>query len=135
MAIRSELAGLSSAQARRILEGLPLGHIAQIKTVPGVKAVSPMVVFTSTYRTPGDFINAVAVDPEGNVWVTGSIYAQGDSGGNKGNADVFIAKYSPKGACLWRYQLIGPGDDRGKSIFDPAVRGHTDQYALKFVRP
>ena len=47
-----------------ILEGLPLGHIAQIKTVPGVKAVSPLVVFTSTYRTPGDFINAVAVDPE-----------------------------------------------------------------------
>ena len=47
-----------------ILEGLPLGHMAQIKTVPGVKAVTPLVVFTSTYRTPNNFINAVAVDPD-----------------------------------------------------------------------
>ena len=27
------------------------------------------------------------------------------------------------------------GDDHTKSIFDPAIRGKTDQYALKFVRP
>jgi putative ABC transport system permease protein len=47
-----------------ILEGLPLGHIAQIKTVPGVKAVSPMIVFTSTYQNPSNFINALAVDPD-----------------------------------------------------------------------
>jgi predicted methyltransferase len=26
-------------------------------------------------------------------------------------------------------------DDHSKPIFDPAVRGHTDQYALKFVKP
>jgi predicted methyltransferase len=31
--------------------------------------------------------------------------------------------------------LHRPGDDHSKSIFDPAIRGHTDQYALKFVRP
>ncbi len=47
-----------------ILEGLPLGHIAQIKTVKDVQAVTPLVVFTSTYRTPGNFIQALAVDPE-----------------------------------------------------------------------
>jgi predicted methyltransferase len=27
------------------------------------------------------------------------------------------------------------GDDHTKSIFDPAIRGKTDQYALRFVRP
>ncbi len=27
------------------------------------------------------------------------------------------------------------GDDHTKPIFDPSVRGHTDQYALKFVKP
>lgn len=27
------------------------------------------------------------------------------------------------------------GDDPKKSIFDPSIRGHTDQYALKFVKP
>ncbi len=47
-----------------ILEGLPLGHIAQVKTVKGVQAATPLVVFTSTYRTPGNFINALAIDPE-----------------------------------------------------------------------
>jgi predicted methyltransferase len=31
--------------------------------------------------------------------------------------------------------LKRPGDDHTKTIFDPAIRGHTDQYALLFVRP
>jgi predicted methyltransferase len=31
--------------------------------------------------------------------------------------------------------LNRPGDDHTRTIFDPAIRGHTDQYALKFVRP
>jgi len=31
--------------------------------------------------------------------------------------------------------LNRPGDDHTKTIFDPAVRGKTDQYALKFVKP
>jgi len=47
-----------------ILEGLPIGHMAQIRTVPGVKAVTPLLVFTSTYRTPSTFISADAIDPE-----------------------------------------------------------------------
>ncbi len=47
-----------------ILEGLPLGHLAQIKTVKGVQAVTPLVVFTSTVRTPSNFVSALAVDPD-----------------------------------------------------------------------
>ncbi len=31
--------------------------------------------------------------------------------------------------------LHRPADDHSKSIFDPAIRGKTDQYALKFVKP
>jgi predicted methyltransferase len=31
--------------------------------------------------------------------------------------------------------LERPSDDHTKTIFDPAIRGHTDQYALKFVKP
>jgi predicted methyltransferase len=31
--------------------------------------------------------------------------------------------------------LSRPADDHTKSIFDPAIRGKTDQYALKFVKP
>ena len=31
--------------------------------------------------------------------------------------------------------LNRPTDDHSKTIFDPAVQGHTDQYALRFVKP
>ena len=31
--------------------------------------------------------------------------------------------------------LRRPADDHSKPIFDPSIRGHTDQYALKFVKP
>lgn len=31
--------------------------------------------------------------------------------------------------------LHRPGDDHTRAIFDPAIRGHTDQYALRFVKP
>ena len=31
--------------------------------------------------------------------------------------------------------LKNPMDDHTKAIFDPAVRGHADQYVLKFVKP
>jgi len=31
--------------------------------------------------------------------------------------------------------LNRPADDHTKTVFDPAIRGHTDQYALKFVKP
>jgi predicted methyltransferase len=40
------------------------------------------------------------------------------------------------------FKLVGEGkflrsaaDDHTKPIFDPSIRGHTDQYALKFVKP
>ena len=47
-----------------ILEGIPLGHMARIKTVPGVKAVTPMVIFTSTYRNPRNAVQAMGIDPQ-----------------------------------------------------------------------
>jgi len=31
--------------------------------------------------------------------------------------------------------LAHPGDDHSKPIFDPAIQGKTDQYALRFVKP
>jgi predicted methyltransferase len=39
-------------------------------------------------------------------------------------------KLAAEGAFLHR-----AGDDHTKPIFDEAIRGHTDQYALKFVKP
>ena len=31
--------------------------------------------------------------------------------------------------------LRNPADDRSRNVFDPAIRGHTDQFLLKFVKP
>lgn len=53
------------------------------------------------------------------------------------NRDVVIREVTSAG-----FKLAGegkflrrPGDDHSKPIFDPSIRGHTDQYALKFVKP
>ena len=39
-------------------------------------------------------------------------------------------KLAEEGSFLRR-----PGDDHTKPIFDKSIRGKTDQYALKFVKP
>jgi putative ABC transport system permease protein len=44
-------------------EPLPVGQIAQIRMVQGVRAATPMVPFISTYRTPTSIVPADAVDP------------------------------------------------------------------------
>jgi putative ABC transport system permease protein len=44
------------------IEPLPLGHAAQIRTVPGITAVTPMVIFTGTYRSPTQYVPAMAVN-------------------------------------------------------------------------
>jgi putative ABC transport system permease protein len=49
------------------IEPLPMAHLAQIKAVPGVRAVTPMVLFHGTYRLPNQFIQAFGVDPD--QWV------------------------------------------------------------------
>jgi predicted methyltransferase len=53
------------------------------------------------------------------------------------NRDVVIKEVTSAG-----FKLAGegkflrrPGDDHTKPIFDESIRGHTDQYALKFVKP
>jgi putative ABC transport system permease protein len=43
------------------IEPIPMGHAAQIRNVPGVKAVTPMVIFTGTYRSPMQYVPAIAV--------------------------------------------------------------------------
>jgi len=53
------------------------------------------------------------------------------------NRDVVVKEVTSAG-----FKLVGEGtflrragDDHSKPIFDPSIRGHTDQYALKFVKP
>jgi predicted methyltransferase len=53
------------------------------------------------------------------------------------NRDVVVKEVTSVGfklAAEGRF-LRRPGDDHTKPIFDKAIQGHTDQYALKFVKP
>jgi predicted methyltransferase len=53
------------------------------------------------------------------------------------NRDVVVREVTSAGFKLAAEGqfLRRPADDHTKPIFDPSIRGHTDQYALKFVKP
>ena len=53
------------------------------------------------------------------------------------NRDVVVKEVTSAGFKLVAEGkfLHRPADDHTKSIFDKAIQGHTDQYALKFVKP
>jgi predicted methyltransferase len=53
------------------------------------------------------------------------------------NRDIVVKEVTSAGFKLAAEGnfLRRPGDDHTKPIFDPSIRGHTDQYALKFVKP
>jgi predicted methyltransferase len=53
------------------------------------------------------------------------------------NRDVVVKEVTSAGFKLVAEGkfLRRPGDDHTKPIFDESIRGHTDQYALKFVKP
>jgi predicted methyltransferase len=53
------------------------------------------------------------------------------------NRDVVVREVTSAGFKLAAEGsfLRRSGDDHSKPIFDPSIRGHTDQYALKFVKP
>ena len=53
------------------------------------------------------------------------------------NRDVVVKEVTSAGFKLVAEGkfLHRPGDDHTLSIFDKKIQGHTDQYALKFVKP
>lgn len=67
-----------------------------------------------------DYGYGVAIDPSGNVLVTGAFYGTVDLGGgplaSAGGHDVFVAKYGPTGAHLWSKRFGGPTDDLGYGV-------------------
>jgi hypothetical protein len=64
--------------------------------------------------------NAVAVDPSGNVLVTGSFQGTMNLGGSSltsaGETDIFVVKYAPDGAHRWSMRFGGSNTDIGYAI-------------------
>jgi putative ABC transport system permease protein len=61
VAKESSAAVLMTTSRVSLIEPLPMGEAAQIRNVPGVTAVTPMVIFTGTYRSPTQYVPAIAV--------------------------------------------------------------------------
>lgn len=64
---------------------------------------------------------STATDKEGNIYLTGYFGPDGISFGNtsltnRGNYDIFIAKYNPDGEPIWARSAGGTGNDFGFSI-------------------
>jgi len=49
------------------IEPLPISQLQQIRGVPGVTAVTPMIIFHGTFRTQQQRVQAFGVDPDGFV--------------------------------------------------------------------
>ncbi|MBI4823856.1 MAG: SBBP repeat-containing protein [Nitrospirae bacterium] len=79
-----------------------------------------------TGTAENDYAHAVAVDANGNAYVSG--YTEGGLGGvNRGDADPFVVSFSPKGRKLWTYQT---GTSSGDYAFGVAVDSSMNVYAV-----
>ncbi len=90
-------------------------------------------IFLAKYSSDGTFLwvktfgdtsddvgYSVAVDSNDNAYVAGYFAGTVDFGGgtvtSSGPADIFLAKYSPDGTCLWVKFFGGTSDDIGFSV-------------------
>ena len=58
----------------------------------------------------------VAVDPSGNVYVTGYTFGDLDGNTNQGGQDVFLTKYNTSGVRLWTRQFGTSADEAGMGV-------------------
>ena len=86
---------------------------------------NPTIAFSTYFGGTGfDAATSVAVDPAGNIYVTGwaassdlPVTTAAIQGNNRGGVDAFVAKFNPTGSTLlYCTYLGGSGDDRGLSI-------------------
>ena len=69
----------------------------------------------------GSFVQAMAADAAGNVYLTGSLFGTVSFGGialtSAGDADVFVAKWSSQTASfVWAQRAGGNGEDRALAV-------------------
>lgn len=74
-----------------------------------------------------DMANALTVDQQGNVIITGSFSGKAKIGNDElfslGGGDVFVASFSPQGKLNWHLEFGSPGDDFGSAL---AVNANND---------
>jgi hypothetical protein len=84
------------------------------------------VVWAKNYGSIfGDIAQGVALDPAGNLYVTGffssTMTVEGVTVTSKGLFDVFLAKFDPNGALLWLKTAGGTGSDIAHGVVTDSV--------------
>ena len=87
-------------------------------------------VWTRQFGTTGnDIAQALAIDANGNVCVTG--YTRGDlAGANAGNVDAFLRAYDPNGNEVWTRQFGTTGNDIAQAL---AIDANGNVYVTGFT--
>ena len=80
------------------------------------------LVWTRQWGTEeGDFGNKIALDTQGNVYVTGATGGDLHGHGKSGKLDVFISKLAPSGREIWCHQFGTTDFDNGMNLLiDPS---------------
>jgi len=125
----------------RLLSLLACLAVSDWTLVSCVAQEAPLTLEFATYLggSAGENFRDVAVDQQGNIYVTGGTsssdfpttpgaydrtFATGGSDlGSSGPMDVFVAKFSPAGQLLWSTYLGGPNYDRAYAI-EVDAQGH-----------
>lgn len=92
------------------------------------------ILWTRQFGTGAyDYTTAMAVDPSGNVFVTGYTWGvfPGQMGGGGGSADAFVLKYDGAGNLLWTAQYGTNYEDYAGGI---AVDGSGNIYVAGYTR-
>lgn len=84
-------------------------------------ALGPVNYWSANYGGgSSDIGEAIAVDGDGNVYVTGRFQSLAYFGGgilsSAGSDDIFVAKYDATGAHVWSRSYGGSSSDQGKAI-------------------
>jgi hypothetical protein len=111
------LMGTGTVKAFAVKEGYEDSDIASETYIITVGTIPTNVSWTRFLGGTGsDHGNDLAIDNEGNLYVTGK--TQNSLGGqaNKGGYDVFLAKYNPQGRLQWIRMRGGQKDDSGEAL-------------------
>ena len=124
MGFRGYVSLLVAGLALLLTEGcVSRGPAKRVAKPPVQEAVTPVTLEWSTWigGDKKDGVNAIAVDAEGNAYVTGGSMSDGWTTGGldntqNGKDDAYVAKIRPDGTLAWSTYLGGSEDDGGSAI-------------------
>jgi hypothetical protein len=114
------LAGYYSGSTLSLSSGVTLNNIGSYDGFFAKYSTTGNCVWAQKISgTSSDYSNSVAIDNIGNVYVVGNFmstllnFNKGISlnNSNNNNNDVYVAKYTSAGSCLWAERIIGSGND------------------------